>query len=95
MNTDETRIRLSGDLVPTDYPSPPGDPACFDCGGFGPCDVCDNPLSSASAIAFDLHRNGLLRQACCTYAAKIIRRHLVANMQLVEAGDAAIEAVDK
>ena len=63
--------------------TPPGpNPDCFDCGGWGQCDVCDNPRSSAEDIARDLSRNGLLKPATCERVRQIIARHLDANSTL-------------
>ena len=73
----------------------PRDEGCFDCGGVGPCDVCENEITSAESIALELHRAGLLRPACCVQARQIIERHLVANLQLAGADPSLIEKVAK
>ena len=73
-------------------PTPKNGNHCFDCGGFGPCDVCENEVSSAEYIALDLHRNGLLAPGCCEAVKKIIARHLVGNLQLAGASQEDIDA---
>lgn len=64
---------------------------CFDCGGIGPCDVCQNEITSAEDIALELHRLRLLRPACCAQVRRVIERHLVANLKLAGADPDLIE----
>lgn len=56
---------------------------CFECGGIGPCDICNNSPSTADDVVRHLHREGCVRRGTATKSAEIILRHLVANMQLV------------
>lgn len=55
---------------------------CFDCGGLGPCDVCENEPSEADDIALDLHRQGCITRGNCAKAQSIIEAHLAANERL-------------